>query len=84
MSEENTFDPITADVADAREQLQALFAAMQHRIDLQAAGLVESADIDAQEDWMQADPDKWLRKARDHMQMGMMFLERAIAQPTHF
>ena len=31
-----------------------------------------------------ADPDRWLTKARDYLQLGLMCARRALTQPTSF
>ncbi|HDS0948116.1 TPA: hypothetical protein QDZ34_004314 [Stenotrophomonas maltophilia] len=65
-------------------ELAVLVSLVENRIHLQMADLADSGDVDAQERYALADPERWLENARNSLQAGVMFLERAVSQPTRF
>ncbi len=56
-------------------------------IKAQRAACQQSADAEKQGEEIRlntAEPEKWARWARDSMQANLMYLTRAVAQPTFF
>ncbi|HHA2674718.1 TPA: hypothetical protein ACOECQ_000785 [Stenotrophomonas maltophilia] len=68
----------------ASEQLAGLVQEVQYIISLQVNAATASGSIDAQERITAADPERWLAEATHSLQTGLMFLRRAVAQPTTF
>jgi len=74
----------TERIAELSAELAVLVSLVENRIHLQMADLADSGDVDAQERYALADPERWLENARNSLQAGVMFLERAVSQPTRF
>jgi len=79
---------IPADVADAvrcaLEALQTLVQTAQTHIEDQYAQAIDLGLIDEQQRLESAKPQQWLDQSKQSLQAGMMFLDRALQQPTSF
>lgn len=73
-----------AGIASASTMLNELLLSIEHSLQLQLADLASSMDVEAQDRFTKADPERWLENARHNLQSGLMFLERAVQQPTRF
>ena len=71
----------TERIAGLSAELAVLVSLVENHIHLQ---LADSGDVDAQERFAVADPERWLENARNSLQAGFMFLERAVQQPARF
>ena len=65
----------TERIAGLSAELAVLVSLVENHIHLQLADLTESGDVDAQERFAVADPERWLENARNSLQAGVMFLE---------
>ena len=74
----------TERIAGLSAELAMLVSLVENHIHLQVADLADSGDVDAQERFAVADPERWLENARNSLQAGVMFLERAVQQPARF
>lgn len=74
----------TERIAAVSAELAVLVSLVENHIHLQLADLADSGDVDAQERFAVADPERWLENARNSLQVGVMFLERAVRQPARF
>lgn len=79
---------IPDDLADIVRRVNALLSQAvqmaQDHIDDQVAQAISAQDIDEQERLGSADPHRWLEQGKHSLQAGLMFLNRAIHQPTSF
>jgi hypothetical protein len=79
---------VSADLAVAVrcaiDALQTLMQTAQTHIDEQYAQAIELGSIDEQQRLESAEPQQWLDQSRKSLQAGMMFLDRALQQPTTF
>ena len=86
-----TADPPSQTVADLSEvarskaaELRELLKLIELHIDDQHQHARAVADVDEMGRLVDADPYRWLADAKHSLQAGMMFVERAIAQPISF
>ena len=79
---------VPADVAVAvrvaLDALQTLMKTAQTHIDDQYAQAIELGGLDEQQRLEDAQPQQWLDQSKQSLQAGMMFLDRALQQPTTF
>lgn len=89
MTNQNAPSPsIPEDLADIIRRANALLAQAvqmtQDHVDDQVAQAMSEGDTDEQERLGSADPHRWLEQGKHSLQAGLMFLNRAIHQPTSF
>ncbi|WP_323162824.1 hypothetical protein [Stenotrophomonas maltophilia] len=84
MDNTNVDGDINAQMEQASWMLDELVQTVQARIHAQLASLADSGDVEAQEQFTRADPERWLENARNSLQSGLMFLARANHQPPNF
>lgn len=89
MTNHNASSPtVPEDLADIVRRANALLAQAvqmtQDHIDDQVAQAQSAQDMEEQERLGSADPHRWLEQGKHALQTGLMFLSRAIHQPTSF
>jgi hypothetical protein len=65
-------------------ELRELLQRVELHVDEQHAHAKATADIDEMQRLQDADPYRWLADAKHSLQAGVMFAERAVAQPVGF
>lgn len=73
-------EDVRAKAAELRELLQRI----ELHVDEQHSHARDAADIDEMQRLQDADPYRWLADAKHSLQSGVMFAERAVAQPITF
>ena len=83
MQDRNIGD-LVEDVRAQAEKLRELLQRIELHVDEQHAHAKAAADIDEMQRLQDADPYRWLADAKHSLQAGVMFAERAVAQPIAF
>lgn len=73
-------DSLRTKAGELRELLQQI----ELHINEQHAHATATGDIDEMQRLQDSDPYRWLSDAKHSLQAGLMFAERAVAQPTQF
>lgn len=79
-TEADLIDVVRAKAAELRELLQRI----ELHVDDQHLHAKSTSDIDEMQRLQDADPYRWIADAKHSLQSGIMFAERALAQPTLF
>lgn len=69
---------------DLRSDLRELLQRIELHIDDQHQHAQACQDVDEMQRLADADPYRWLADAKHALQAGMMYLDRALAQPAGF
>lgn len=77
-------DQIRERTRELANQLNELMQYAQTHVEEQHAHAQGCRDIDEMQRLTDADPFRWLDDARRSLQQGLMFLDRAMAQPRDF
>lgn len=72
------------EVRAASQQLRTLLQQIENHIDDQHQHAKATGDIDEMQRLQDADPYRWHADAKHSLQAGVMFAERALAQPSSF
>lgn len=79
---------VDSDLSDVARELAGGLRELLQRIELhiddQHQHATATQDVEEMQRLTDADPYRWLADAKHSLQTGMMFAERAIAQPTSF
>ncbi len=75
---------LLAEVRASAAKLREVLKLIELHIDDQHAHAQGTGDIDEMERLTEADPYRWLADAKHSLQAGVMFMERAVEQPTTF